>query len=85
MKKELKKNIYETVSTLRNLFIKMKVMLEEEQDKSHTAKEINGIKTELEACRRTSTKGKIETPSDRERELPKTVIREVLPSHDHPQ
>jgi len=29
MRKELKKNIYETVSTLRNLFIKMKVMLEE--------------------------------------------------------
>jgi len=29
MKKELKKNIYETVSTLKNLFIKMKAMLEE--------------------------------------------------------
>ena len=29
MKKELKKNIYETVSTLRNIFNKMKVMLEE--------------------------------------------------------
>jgi len=29
MRKELKKNIYETVSTLKNLFIKMKAMLEE--------------------------------------------------------
>ena len=30
MKKELKKNIYETVSTLRNLVNSMQVMLEEE-------------------------------------------------------
>jgi len=30
MRKELKNNIYETVSTFRNLFNSMKVMLEEE-------------------------------------------------------
>ena len=35
MKKELKKTIYETVITLRNLFIKMKVMLEEGTKQKH--------------------------------------------------
>jgi hypothetical protein len=38
MKKELKKNIYETVSTLRNIFNKMKVMLEEEMTKNPNRK-----------------------------------------------
>ena len=82
MRKELKKNIYERVSTLRNLFIKMKVILEEETgQKSQTEKEINAIKTELEACRRANSKGKLETPSDREKDLPKTVSRQVPPPH----
>ena len=46
MRKELKKNIYETVSTLRNLVIKMKVMLEEgTRQKSRIKKEINAINT----------------------------------------
>jgi len=75
MNKELKKNIYETVSTLRNQFIKMKVMLDEEtKQKNQTEKEINGMKTELDACRRDNTKGKLETPSDRGRELPNVCM-----------
>ena len=84
MRKELKKIIYKAVSTLRNVFIKMKVMLEEgTKQKNQTEKEINATKIELEACRRANTKGKIGTPSDRERELPKTVSTQVLPPHDH--
>jgi len=35
MKRELKKTIYATVSTLRNLFIKIKVMLEEGTKQKH--------------------------------------------------
>ena len=86
MRKELKKNFYETVSTLRNLFIEMKGMLEEgTRQKRQMEKEINGIKTELEACRRANTNGKLETPSDREKELPKTGNRQVLPPHDNPR
>ena len=86
MRKKLKKNIYETVITLRNLFIKMTAMLEQgTRQKIRTEKEINAIKRELEVCRRTNTTVKLETPSDREKELPKTVSRQVLPTHDHPR
>ena len=53
MKKELKKNIYKTVSTLRNLVNSMQVMLEEEiRQKTQTEKESSVLKTELEASRR---------------------------------
>jgi tRNA threonylcarbamoyladenosine modification (KEOPS) complex Pcc1 subunit len=86
MKKEFKTNIYETVSTLRNMFNKMKVMLEEEmRQETQTEKENSAIKAELEACKRANTKGKLETPTDREIELSKTVRRQVLPTHNHPQ
>jgi hypothetical protein len=86
LKKELKKDIYETVSTLRNIYNKMKVMLEEEtRQKTQTEKENSAIKTELEPCKRANTKGKLRTPTDRERELPKTVSRQVLPTHNLPQ
>jgi len=53
MKKELKKNICETVSTLRNLVNSMQVMLEVEiRQKTQTEKENSALKTELEASRR---------------------------------
>jgi len=76
MKKELKKNIYETVSTLRNLVNRMQIMLEEEiRQKTQTEKENSALKTELEASRRDNANGKLETFTGRERELPKTVSR----------
>jgi len=50
MKKELKKTIYETVSTLRNVFVKLKVMLEEEtRQKNQKDRKINVMKIELDA------------------------------------
>jgi len=52
----------------------MQVMLEEEiRQKTQTKKEISALKTELEASRWDNTKGKLETSTERERELPKTV------------
>jgi len=53
MKKELKKTIYENVSTLRNLFVKMKeklgegMRLKEQMDNKN-----NTLKTELDVRRR---------------------------------
>jgi len=86
MKKELNKNIYETVSTLRNLVNRMKVMLEEEvRQKTQTEKENCALKTKLEASSRDSTKIKLDTSTERERELPKTVSKQVLPTRNHPQ
>jgi len=87
MKKELKKAIYKTVSTLRNLFIKMKVMLEEGTKQKHqTDKEINAMKTELDACKKnnninTHAEGKLEPPTDRERVPPRSTSRQMLPPH----
>jgi hypothetical protein len=64
----------------------MKVMLDEEtRQNKQMEKEINSEKTYLDACRRVNRKGKLETPSDRERELPRTVSRQLLPIHDHQQ
>ena len=61
-------------------------MLEEEiRQKTQTKKEISALKTELEASRWDNTKGKLETSTERERELPKTVSWQVLPTHNHPQ
>ena len=85
MKKELKKNIYKKLSTLRNLVNSMQVLLEEEiRQRTQTEKENSALKTELEASRRDNKKGKLETSTGRERELTKTVSRQVLPTHNHP-
>ena len=89
MKKELRKTIYETLSTLRNLFIKMKVTLEEGTKQKHqTDKENNAMNTELAACRRensnTHAEGKLEPSTDNEREPPRSTNRQVLPPHGHP-
>jgi len=52
IKKELKKTIYENVSNLRNLFIKMKEKLDEGmRRKDQMYKENNDPKTELYACK----------------------------------
>lgn len=44
-------------------------------------KEINTMKTKLDSCRCVIATGHAETSSVRERELPRTVSRQVLPSH----
>ena len=78
MEKELIKNIYETVSTLRNLVNRMQVMLEGIRQKTQTERENSALKTELEASRRENKRGKLETSTEREREIPKAVSRPVL-------
>jgi hypothetical protein len=49
-------------------------------------KENNALKTELKACRKvinnTSKESMRETSRDRERELPRTLRGQVLPSHE---
>jgi len=43
---------------------------------------INRVKTELASCRSAFATGHPETSGVRKRELPRTVGRQVLPSHD---
>ena len=67
----------------------MKVMLEELTKQKHqTDKEINAMKTELDACRRnnnnTHVEGKLEPPTDRERVPPSSTSRQVPPPHGYP-
>jgi len=87
MKKELKKTIYESVSRLRNLFIKIKVMLVEGRKQKHqTDKKINAMKTELYACRRntnTRAERKLQPPTDRKNLTPRNTCRQVLPPKEH--
>jgi chromosome segregation ATPase len=70
MRKELKKTIFETVSTLRNLFVTLKVQLEEgKSEKARLESELKDTKTILDECRKTSNKAETErhpeTSSDR--------------------
>jgi hypothetical protein len=86
MKKKLKKTIYENVSTLRNLFVKMKEKLEEGMRlKEQMDNENNAVETELDVRRRvannTDTDSNRETSSDRVREPTLTTSRQVQPSH----
>ena len=67
----------------------MKAMLEEgTKQKNQTDTEINGMKTELDACRRdnnnTHAKGKLKPSTYREREPLRCTSRQVLPPHGHP-
>jgi len=51
MKKGLKQTIYETVSTFRNLFVKLKVSLDSKTAEiSNLEKQVNTMKTQLEEC-----------------------------------
>jgi hypothetical protein len=45
-------------------------------------KGIKTVKLDLDACRIATTMGHVETSSTREREVPRTVNRQVLPSND---
>jgi len=82
VRKDLKKTIFETVSTLRNLFHKMKEMLDEEnRQNKHLENEITVMNKELDNCRSTTHKGQAETPNLRKQELPRTNSRQLLPPH----
>jgi predicted nucleic acid-binding Zn-ribbon protein len=58
LKKELKNEIHETVSSLRNLIFTLKENLNERTNKnSELQNEVNGLKKDLEAHRQTQTVG----------------------------
>jgi hypothetical protein len=88
MRKELKKTIYETVSTLRNLFVTLKVQLEEgKSEKVRLERELKDARTTLDEGEKVSdiavTKRRPETSRDRGWERPKPVSGQVLPPHKH--
>jgi hypothetical protein len=88
MRKELKKTIFETVSTLRNLFMTLKVQLEGgKSEKVRLERELQDTKTTLDECNKsrikTTTEKQPETSRDKEEELPKTVRGSVLLPHQH--
>jgi predicted nuclease with TOPRIM domain len=83
MRKDLKKTTFETVSTLRNLFHKMKEMLDEKsRQNKHLENEATKMNKELDNCRNTTPKGQAETPNVRMQELPRTDSRQVLPPNE---
>ena len=58
MKKELKQTIYETVSTTRNLFVKLKNNCDVKSSKiCELEAEVSKVKTELQRVKRQSRKG----------------------------
>jgi regulator of replication initiation timing len=80
MCKDLKKTIFETVSTLRNLFHKMKEILDDKtRQNKHLGNEVTKMNIELDNCRSTTPKGKQEAPNAQKQELPRTDSRQVLP------
>jgi hypothetical protein len=83
MRKELKRTIFETVSTLRNLFTKMKGMIDEKtRQNKQMEKEINTVKSELDSYRSVTATRHAEISKFREREPPRTTSRQVLTSED---
>jgi hypothetical protein len=61
----------------------MKGMLDEKTRRNkHMENEFNTVKAELDACRRATAMGHVYTSSVVERELPRTVSRQDLQSHD---
>ena len=88
MRKELKKTIYETVSTLRNLFVTLKVQIEEgKSEKGRLESELRDTKITLGEREKYGNKDDTgrqpETSSDRREEPPTPVGRQVLPPHKH--
>jgi len=86
IKKELKEMIYENVSTLINLFVKMEEKLEEGMRlKEQMDNENKTLKTELDVCRKaannTDTESNRVTSSDRDSEPTLTTSRQVQPSY----
>jgi hypothetical protein len=89
MRKELKKTIYETVSTLRNLFVTLKARLEEGKcENVRLESELREAEIMLNEGKQGSyeinTVRRTETSSDRGGEPSTPVGGQVLPPHKHP-
>ena len=70
MKKELKQTILDTVSTLRDLIVKLHVSRVSETDEiSKLVKQVGELKAELDECRHRSAK-ELGTPSSEENHEP---------------
>ena len=75
MRKDLKRTIFETVSTLRNLFYKLKETLDEKtKQNTPLEKEFNKRNKELYNCRSTSLMGQAETPNVRNRNQQEPIV-----------
>ena len=88
MRKELKKTIYETVSTLRNLFVTLKVQLEGgKSENGRLESELRDTKIMLNERKKESekvdTERRPETSSDRGGEHSTPGGGQVLPPHKH--
>ena len=84
MRKDLKKIIYETVSTLRTLVHKLKETLDDQTKyNKHLEDEASKKNKELDSYRNTTTTRLIETPSVRQQEPPRPGSRQVLPPHSN--
>ena len=84
MRKDLKKIIYETVSTLRTLCYKLKDTLDDQTKyNKHLEDEASKKNKELDSYKNTTTKRHIETSYARRQEPPRLGSRQVLPPHDN--
>ena len=87
MRKELKKNIYENVSTLRNLFVKMQATVEElTRQKGQTEREAQAMKAKLDSCTANNdknTESRLETPREKGGVPHRMTSRELLPPRDN--
>jgi CRISPR/Cas system CSM-associated protein Csm4 (group 5 of RAMP superfamily) len=83
MKKEIKKTVYETASTLRNIFHKFREMLDEKtQVPKERENQVTTMKSKLDACESAAAMGHAEASSVQKRELLRTGSRHVLPFLD---
>jgi hypothetical protein len=82
MRKDLKKTIFQTVSNLRNLFVELRLIIDEKTKFIlDNETENNKVKAELAACRQEVAKASTEASTDRGEKPPGTCGRQVLPSH----
>ena len=82
MRKDLKKIIFETVSTLRTLCYKLKETLDDQTKyNKHLEDEASKKNKELDSYRNMTTNRHIETPSIRQQEPPRPGSRQELPPH----
>jgi len=86
IRKELKKTIYETVNTVRNIFVTLKVQLQVGKcEKGRLERELEDTKTKLDERMKFSnnavTERRPEASNDRRWERPNTIDRQVLPPH----
>jgi len=82
MREDLKKIIYETVSTLRTLVYKLKeTLVDQTKYNKHLEDEASKKNKELDSYRNMTTKRHIETPSVRQQDPRRPGSRQVLPPH----